>query len=123
MECYFIVDTYIDENKGRGLYDEYIQKVKPIVEGFGGEYLVRSEQITSLHSLRKPQRVIIIRFPSRQALEACFASEAYQRIMKKRIESVDARALIVDEITVAELINDEDTENILSCQKGICAND
>ena len=29
-------------------------------------------------------------------LEACFASEAYQRIMKERIESVDARALIVD---------------------------
>lgn len=51
MRCYFIVDTYIDENKGRGLYDEYIQKVKPIVEGFGGEYLVRSEQITSLHAL------------------------------------------------------------------------
>ena len=97
MECYFIVDTYIDADKGRGMYDEYIRRVKPIVESFGGEYLVRTEQITSLHSLRNPQRVIIIRFPSRQALDACFASEEYQRIMKKRIESVDARALIVDE--------------------------
>ena len=33
MACYFIVDTYIDENKGRGQYEEYIQKVKPIAEG------------------------------------------------------------------------------------------
>lgn len=97
MGCYFMVDTYIDAEKGRGMYDEYIRRVKPIVESFGGEYLVRTEQITSLHSLRNPQRVIIIRFPSRQALDACFASEEYQRIMKKRIESVDARALIVDE--------------------------
>ena len=96
MACFFIVDTYIDVDKGIGLYDEYIQKVQPIVESFGGEYLVRTEKITSLHPLRNPQRVIIIRFPSRQALENCFASEAYQKIMKKRTESVDARALIVD---------------------------
>lgn len=42
------------------------------------------------------QRVIIIRFPSRQALDDCFASEAYQNIMYGRISSVDARALIVE---------------------------
>ena len=96
MPCYFIVDTYIDAKKGRGLYDEYIRKVKPIVESFGGEYLARTEKITSLHPLRNPQRVIIIRFPSRQALETCFASEAYRRIMRERTESVDSRALIID---------------------------
>ena len=96
MECYFIVDTYIDERKGRGLYDDYIRKVKPIIESFGGEYLVRTEKITSLHPKRNPQRVIMIRFPSRQALDACFASEAYQKIMNERMSSVDARALIVE---------------------------
>lgn len=96
MGCYFIVDTYMDENKGRGMYDTYIRKVKPIVESFGGEYLVRTEKIASLHPLRNPQRVIIIRFPSREALDACFASDAYQEIMVKRINSVDARALIVE---------------------------
>lgn len=73
MACYFIVDTYIDGNEGRELYDEYIREVKPIVEGFGGEYLVRTEQIISLHPERTPQRVIVIRFPSRQALDDCFS--------------------------------------------------
>lgn len=96
MSCYFIVDTYIDQEKGRGLYDHYIQEVKPIVESFGGEYLVRTEKITSLHPKRNPQRVIMIRFPSRQALEDCFASESYRNIMTERISSVDARALIVE---------------------------
>ena len=96
MACYFIVDTYIDGNEGRGLYDEYIREVKPIVEGFGGEYVVRTEQIISLHPERTPQRVIIIRFPSRQALDDCFASDDYRKIMHKRIDSVDARALIVE---------------------------
>ncbi|MGN0797891.1 MAG: DUF1330 domain-containing protein [Christensenellales bacterium] len=96
MECYFVVDTYIDEKEGRCAYDEYIREVKPIVESYGGEYLVRTDKVTSLHSERKPQRVIIIKFPSRQALDACFASEEYLAIMHKRIDSVDARAVIVE---------------------------
>ena len=77
VSCYFIVDTYIAEDKGRGLYDDYIQKVKPIVESFGGKYLVRTEKVVSLHLQRNPQRVIIIRFPTRQNLEECFGSKAY----------------------------------------------
>lgn len=35
MSCYFIIDTYIDEIRGRGMYDEYTEKVKPIVEKYG----------------------------------------------------------------------------------------
>jgi uncharacterized protein (DUF1330 family) len=97
MSCFFIVDTYIDEDKGRGLYDDYIEKVKPIVESYGGEYLARSEKVTALSPLRKPNRVIIIRFPSREKLEACFSSEEYKEIMHERVDSVDARALIVEE--------------------------
>ena len=96
MECYFMVDTYIDKEKGRGMYDEYIRKVKPIIESFGGEYLLRTERIVSLHPERSPQRVILIKFPSRQALDACFASDSYKNIMHERIDSVDARALIVE---------------------------
>ena len=57
MACFFIVDTYIDKNKGRGSYDVYIEQVKPIVESYGGEYLVRTENVTALSPLRKPDRV------------------------------------------------------------------
>ena len=35
MSCYFVIDTYIDEIRGRGMYDDYIEKVKPIVEKYG----------------------------------------------------------------------------------------
>lgn len=94
--CYFVVDTYIDEAKGRGAYDEYIESVVPIVERYGGEYIVRSEKITSLSPYRNPQRVIIIAFPSKEALLRCFNSDEYKAIMNKRIESVDARGLIAE---------------------------
>lgn len=96
MSCYFIVDVYIDEEKGRGLYDDYIAKVRPIVESYGGEYLARSESVTPLSPLRTPNRVIIIQFPSREQLELCFSSDEYKKIMHEREESVDARAVIVE---------------------------
>ena len=41
-------------------------------------------------------RVIVIRFPSREKLDACFASEEYRHIMHERADNVDARALIVE---------------------------
>ncbi len=97
MACFFIIDVYIDKSKGRGSYDDYIEKVKPIVEKYGGEYIARTENVTSLSPLRKPDRVIIIKFPSREMLDACFASDEYRQIMHERIDSVDARAVIVEE--------------------------
>lgn len=97
MSCYFLVDAYTDDNKNQGGYEEYIRLVKPIVEGYGGEYLVRSNKVCSLSEARNPRRVIIIRFPSRAQLDRCFTSEEYRSIMKLREENVDARALIVEE--------------------------
>ena len=97
MSCYILIDTYIDEELGRGQYDDYISKVKPIVESYGGEYLLRTENVTSLSERRQPQRVIIIRFPNRDRFNACFSSEEYKAIEQERAGSVDARAIIVEE--------------------------
>lgn len=97
MSCYFIVDTYIDGNGNQSEYEEYIELVKPIVESYGGEYLVRSNKVSALSDKQNPQRVIIIRFPSREKLEKCFASAEYQKIMSKRENNVDSRALIVEQ--------------------------
>ena len=97
MSCYFLIDTYIDKEHGRGHYDDYINKVKPIVQSYGGEYLLRSEKVSSLSAQRTPQRVIVIRFPDREKLEACFGSEEYKAIAHERVESVDARAIIAEE--------------------------
>ena len=96
MSWYFMVDTYIDGQKGRGEYDEYIRLVKPVVERYGGEYLARTDQVCGLSEKRMPQRVILIRFDTREQLDACFVSEEYCGIMSKRADSVDSRAIIVE---------------------------
>lgn len=96
MAWYFMVDTYIDEEKGRGEYDDYIQQVKPIVEQYGGLYLVRTEKLQNLCQRRNPQRAIVIRFDTREQLDNCFSSDEYKAIISKRMNSVDSRAIIAE---------------------------
>ena len=107
MPCYFIVSVDIDDPSMRPMYDRYIEKVKPIVERLGGTYLVRTENIDRpFLGTWNPDRVIVIRFESREDCDRCFASEEYQSIMGLRTESVKASAIIVegmeDETPVAE---------------------
>ena len=90
---YFIVDNYINGDPKE--YATYIDQVKPIVEAYGGEYLVRTDAVESWNELRKPNRCIVIRFPNREAIENCFTSEQYKKIMSKRTRHVDGRAIIV----------------------------
>ncbi len=96
MSWYFIVDTYIDERKGRGEYEEYIRQVKPIVEKYGGKYLVRTENLCSLNNQRTPNRAIVIQFVSKEQLDKCFSSDEYKAIMSKRMNSVESRAIIAE---------------------------
>ena len=96
MACYFMVDVYIPPAGNRDEYDQYIEAVKPVVERYGGEYLARTENVQCLSDQRTPQRVILIKFPGKEELTACFASEEYRSIAMKRIRNVDARAMIVE---------------------------
>ncbi len=45
---YFIIDTYINNEKNDD-YDTYISEVKPIVESYGGEYLVSTNDVICLN--------------------------------------------------------------------------
>lgn len=94
MSCYFIVSVYEDEGRKEN-YAEYIKLVKPIVEKYEGEYLVRTDDVFTLSDSWKPDRLIVIRFPDRKALDQCFSSKEYIDIMHKRETDVDSRAIIV----------------------------
>lgn len=94
MECYFVVSIYEGEERNMD-YAEYIKKVKPVVEKYGGKYLVRTDAVFSLSDNWNPDRFIIIRFSDRKTLDLCFSSKEYTDIMYKRIGAVDSRAIIV----------------------------
>lgn len=94
MPVYFIVDVYVGED--RGAYDRYVELVKPVVESYGGVYLARTENVHSFGNSRRPDRVILVRFPNAEALQECFSSPEYQAIVSLRTESVESRAIAVE---------------------------
>ena len=95
MPAHFIVSVTIPDPANRVPYDDYVAKVRPIVERHGGEYLVRSENIRHIAGEWTPDRVIVIRFPDMQTLQNCFASFEYKEIEQLRTGSVNASAVIV----------------------------
>jgi uncharacterized protein (DUF1330 family) len=96
MAAYFIVNVRITDQNNRGQYDSYIEKVKPIADSFGGKYLIRSENITALSGGWKPDRIIIIRFDSKEQITAWLSSPQYKEIAGLRINSVESEAIIVE---------------------------
>lgn len=92
---YFIV--VINEIKDKAKYEEYIRFVKPIVEEYGGRYLIRSNRVVALQKEWSPERVIVIEWDTREQLELCFSSHEYKEIVDKRKNSVSSRAIIVEE--------------------------
>ena len=96
MSCYFIVHVYIDDASMRAPYDDYILKVKPIVESYGGEYLVRTEKLQASSESCNPDRLIIVRFKDRQTLDRCFASKEYAEIMDLRAKTVKTNTIIAE---------------------------
>lgn len=95
MKYYFIITVHFEKANGNDdLYREYIQQVKPIVEQFGGRYLVRTEKIEYLSEDWKPDRLILIEFPTEKQLKDCFSSEQYLQIKGKREISVKSKAII-----------------------------
>ena len=76
-------------------YKEYIDKVKPIVEKFGGEYLVRAGEYKVIDGEWKYPRTIIIKFSSYEKALEWYNSEEYQPVKPIRLANSVANGIII----------------------------
>ena len=96
MTAYLIVDTKIIDQKA---YEDYKIRAKPIVENYGGEYLARGGCTTvSENELRTPTRLVVVRFPSREAAENFLSCDEYVPAKAIRNKSAQTTMSIVDGI-------------------------
>lgn len=77
-------------------YQTYAARTTPILEKFGGRYLVRAGQTVSLEGAPPAGRVVIIEFPSLVAARAFQDSPEYKAIADIRHRSSTGRAFIVE---------------------------
>ena len=91
MSIYVILDNQIHDSEA---YDRYKTAVRPMVEAAGGEYLARDGRIDVIAGDWNPNRVVIFRWPSQEALDAFLSSEDYQPWKELR-ESVTTTNTVV----------------------------
>jgi uncharacterized protein (DUF1330 family) len=96
MPVYIIIDSRVrDKDK----YQQYIDQVSPIVTKYGGRYLVRGGNIRALGSW-KPERIIVIEFPTENHVNDWLKSPEYKAIEPLREDGgADAKAILVDGYT------------------------
>jgi uncharacterized protein (DUF1330 family) len=101
MAVYVIIDISIREQAAKADYAQYVEKVRPIVERYGGRYLARGGTVTPIAGDWKPERIILIEFPSSDHVTQWWNSPEYKAIAGLRDQSTRARAIIVEGIEKA----------------------
>lgn len=94
MTTYLIVDTVLTDPD---LYEQYKLRAKPIVEKYGGEYLVRGGQLSVKEAaLWSPSLVVLIRFPTSGQAQAFYQSDEYQAVLGLSAQSARRTVFFVE---------------------------
>ncbi len=93
MAYYVIFDVTIHDAPK---YQEYMAKIKPVIEAAGGRYLVRGGQHMVLEGDWKPTRLVIFEFPSRQAVQTFYVSPEYAALKAMRMAASSANIVGVE---------------------------
>ncbi len=93
MSVYLVIDLTIHDTE---TYAEYVTKVQSIVEAHGGRYLARGGEVTTLSGEWKPERLVIVEFPSENDLRGWLASDDYRALAPLREGTTTARAVFIE---------------------------
>ena len=75
-------------------YKKYTDRTPPIVRRYGGKFLTRGEEVTTVEGEEYTARMVILEFPSKQHIEDWYADPEYQEAMKFRHASSEAWILV-----------------------------
>jgi uncharacterized protein (DUF1330 family) len=95
MKALCIVYEKIDDWES---YDRYRSLVMPTLEAFGARFLVRGGAFTIVEGEMPFERIAVLEFPSRQAAEGWYHSDAYQAILPLRLAATRCQFVIVDAV-------------------------
>ena len=77
-------------------YETYRAQVPPILEKYGGEFIVRGGDMEVLEGDWPWPRMVILKFPDREAAKAWHASAEYQGPQALRQAASKANMIVVD---------------------------
>ena len=78
-------------------YKKYMEKVKPMIESYGGEYLIRGGEIDALETnLWEPTRMVLVKFPNKEIAMEWYNSNEYKPYKNIRLNNAISNILMVE---------------------------
>jgi uncharacterized protein (DUF1330 family) len=93
MAAYLIADVEVRDAQA---YEEYRQRVPPVIALYGGRYLVRGGAVQRLEGDAMTHRVIVLEFADMARLRAFYGSSEYQRLIPIRQKAARSKLFAVD---------------------------
>lgn len=94
MPAYFLVD--IREVKNEAKMEQYRAQVSPVVEKFGGRYLVVGGPFETVEGSNRLVFPVLIEFPSMDQARRWYDSEEYRELKRLRLEASDSNAFFMN---------------------------
>ncbi len=93
MNAYLILDLTIHDFE---IFREYIEKIPIIIKKHSGRYIVQGEEPTVIEGDWKPERVVVIEFPSREKATDFLDDNKSQELFKVRHQSTTSKLILVN---------------------------
>ena len=92
MKGYLIANIDVTDAAG---FDEYRQKVSPLIEKYGGRYLVRGGDSKTLEGKLPVKRLVVLEFPTMEAAQRFYDSADYRPVMEIRLKAAKSDVILV----------------------------
>ena len=93
MSVFAVIEIKVNDLE---MYGQYRDKVKPIVEKYGGKYVIRGGKVTVFFGEWDPERIVVIEFPSARHLKCCFSCPEYKEIAPLRERSTVSKLIMIE---------------------------
>jgi uncharacterized protein (DUF1330 family) len=93
MAAYFVLQ--IDWSDPQG-HKRYLEGIQGMIEKHGGHLLVTSTELQTVEGRWEKPRLVIIEFPSKEALLSWYDSSEYRPMLDLRLKSSQSNAVVVE---------------------------
>ena len=93
MSAYYLVD--VREIKDAAKMEDYRARVAPVVEKFGGRYVVRGGPFEVVEGSYQPIFPVMIQFPSLDDAHRWYNSEEYRELKQLRLAATVGNAVFM----------------------------
>lgn len=93
MPVYLIIDINVQDPE---LYAEYTAQVLPLVERYGGSYLIRGGEVFPVSGDWHPERLVLVQFETMDLVQDFLTSPEYQALIPLRQRASISRSIIAE---------------------------